>query len=136
MSDLPSTTPAALRAANRIWALTVVLIYAVFGALWILLSDKAVAWLFGGPSQAALASTIKGWAFIAVTSLILYGLLHRRRAAIEGDTEDIALSNRWPLVFALVAMVITGVVGLDLFYSLTNPTASGLPSTAGERQAS
>lgn len=136
MSDLPSTTPAALRAANRIWALTVVLIYAVFGALWILLSDKAVAWLFGGPSQAALASTIKGWAFIAVTSLILYGLLHRRRAASEGGTEDIALSNRWPLVFALVAMVITGVVGLDLFYSLTNPTASGLPSTAGERQAS
>jgi diguanylate cyclase (GGDEF)-like protein/PAS domain S-box-containing protein len=64
--------PAAPRGVFR-----VVLVYAGFGALWILLSDHALELLFRNQQQFAWASTIKGWAFIGVTSLLLYGLVRR-----------------------------------------------------------
>ncbi len=57
--------------------LTIVLLYAAFAGLWILLSDKAVLWLFEDPERITLASTLKGWLFVAVTSLLLYGLLRQ-----------------------------------------------------------
>ena len=55
-----------------------VLVYAAFAAVWILLSDRAVAALFVDPTWFALASTLKGWLFVAVTSVLLYGLMRRR----------------------------------------------------------
>jgi len=58
-------------------ALKIVVVYAVFACLWILLSDNAVAWLFTDPARMTLISTIKGWLFVAVTSLLLYGLIQR-----------------------------------------------------------
>ncbi|MEF8717276.1 MAG: PAS domain-containing protein [Candidatus Accumulibacter necessarius] len=58
-------------------ALRLVLIYAIFAGLWIVLSDKAVAWLLQDPGHILLASTLKGWLFVAVTSLLLYGLVRR-----------------------------------------------------------
>ncbi len=58
-------------------ALRIVVVYAVFACLWILLSDNAVAWLFTDPARITLISTIKGWLFVAVTSLLLYGLIQR-----------------------------------------------------------
>jgi len=57
--------------------LGVVFTYAVVAALWILLSDKAAEWLFRDPAKLTLASTLKGWLFVAVTSLLLYGLVRR-----------------------------------------------------------
>ena len=57
--------------------LTVVLVYAIFAGLWILLSDKALSWLVSAPAEAALINTLKGWLFVAVTSLLLYGLMRR-----------------------------------------------------------
>ena len=58
-------------------ALRLVLTYAVFAGLWILLSDEAVLWLFSNPAQIGLVSTLKGWLFVAVTSVMLYGLIRR-----------------------------------------------------------
>jgi PAS domain S-box-containing protein len=55
------------------------LAYAVLATLWIVLSDEAVAWLFGDPPTIILVSTLKGWLFVGVTSLLLYRLLHQRR---------------------------------------------------------
>ncbi|MDZ4252425.1 MAG: PAS domain-containing protein [Sulfuritalea sp.] len=66
-----------IRAAGAV-ALKVVLVYAVFAGLWILLSDKALGWLFSDPTQLVLASTMKGWLFVAVTSLLLFGFIRRR----------------------------------------------------------
>lgn len=74
------------RAVNA--ALRLVLIYAVFSCLWILLSDKAVAWLFDDPAMMTLVSMLKGWLFVAVTSLMLYVLV---RGLIE---ETLALTHR------------------------------------------
>ena len=62
---------------SRNGILRIVLTYTTVASLWILLSDKAVEWLFSDPAQFTLASTLKGWLFVAVTSLLLYGLLRR-----------------------------------------------------------
>jgi len=75
--------------------LRLVLIYAVFAGLWILLSDRALVWLYSDPAQIVVASTLKGWLFVAVTSLLLYRLIRRLldqaltvfRRELEAQTE-------------------------------------------------
>lgn len=56
---------------------TVVLAYAVFASAWILLSDQTLALLFSEPRTLIRASMVKGWFFVAVTSLLLYFLVRR-----------------------------------------------------------
>ncbi|MBK7616698.1 MAG: PAS domain-containing protein [Burkholderiales bacterium] len=58
-------------------ALGVVLIYAAFAALWILLSDRLVALFVSDPSLVLTLSMLKGWLFVAVTSALLYLLIRR-----------------------------------------------------------
>ncbi len=65
----------------------IVLTYAVFASLWILLSDKVVAWLFNDPSLITLAATLKGWLFVGITSLLLYRLLRRLPGSSATDIE-------------------------------------------------
>jgi PAS domain S-box-containing protein len=62
---------------DRIGPARIVLLYAAFAALWILLSDEAVAWLFPDRESLIQASMVKGWLFVAVTSLLLYFLISR-----------------------------------------------------------
>jgi two-component system, cell cycle sensor histidine kinase and response regulator CckA len=57
--------------------LKVVLAYATFAALWILLSDRAVGLIFHDSAQLTMVSTLKGWLFVVVTSVLLYGLVDR-----------------------------------------------------------
>ena len=102
---------------TRAHVLNVVLTYAAVASLWILLSDKAVEWLFSTPAQFALASTIKGWLFILITALMLYTMLRRR---INQSTASPRLSGRqWlpilllnSLILALTAMAIAQNIGL------------------------
>ncbi len=58
-------------------ALLVAVIYAAFGALWILLSDEALKLLVQDAGQFAAVSLFKGWLYVLATSLLLYGLLRR-----------------------------------------------------------
>ena len=51
--------------------------YAVFASLWIIFSDNLLAWLFSDPALIVLVSTLKGGAFVAMTSLLLYGFVRR-----------------------------------------------------------
>ena len=102
---------------TRAHVLNVVLTYAAVASLWILLSDKAVEWLFSTPAQFALASTIKGWLFILITALMLYAMLRRR---ISQSTASPRLSGRqWlpivllnGLILALAIMAIAQNIGL------------------------
>ena len=55
----------------------VVLAYAVFAALWILGSDGLLGLLVSDPQLMARISLVKGWAFVGVTSVLLYGLMRR-----------------------------------------------------------
>lgn len=64
-------------------ALRVAGIYALFGALWILLSDQAVSRLFNSPEAITRASMVKGWLFVTVTSILLYLLIQRMLARLQ-----------------------------------------------------
>ena len=59
-------------------ALVIGLLYALFGGLWILLSDQALAYFISDPDLRSHLQTAKGWLFIAITSLLLYAGLTRR----------------------------------------------------------
>ncbi len=75
-------------------ALRVVLVYAAFASLWILLSDRLVSAFISDPQTIALVSTLKGWLFVAVTSLLLYGLIKRLAAQIAATaTREIAAQS-------------------------------------------
>jgi len=92
----------------------IVLIYAVFSSLWILLSDKIMAWLFTDPAQIILASTLKGWLFVAVTTLLLYKLLQRLPGSSNVNIEDLGGSAAlvsWPRwQFYVFAVTVTWAV--------------------------
>mgnify|MGYP002776219674 CR=1 FL=1 len=53
------------------------LIYAAFATLWILVSDHLVAWMVSDPVLVTRVSVAKGWFFVVVTTLLLYGLIRR-----------------------------------------------------------
>jgi len=96
--------------------LKIVLIYAVFAGLWILLSDSAVNWLFGDATFIKAAQSLKGWLFVGVTSLLLYLLLKNMTTTPE-QTEVPALHRRmvdWPLwqvyLFAVAITLVTLLV--------------------------
>lgn len=73
---------------------TVVLTYAVFAGLWILLSDRAMGALFADPVLLMRASMVKGWFFVAVTSALLYVLVRRLTVAlIAGHRRELALER-------------------------------------------
>ena len=57
--------------------LRLVLIYAGFASLWILVSDELVVMILSDPPAVLLASTLKARLFVAVTSALLYALVNR-----------------------------------------------------------
>ena len=57
--------------------LAVVVAYAIFASLWILFSDELLGMLVTDHELLVRASIAKGWAFVAVTALLLYGLVAR-----------------------------------------------------------
>ncbi len=111
----------------------VVLIYAVFAAGWILLSDSLVNLLVSDPDDAAALRTLKGWAFVAVTSMLLWGLLRRMTA---GDAPAPAASRlaAWGwlkgdgvrslvLPFALLAAAVVALAYASAVFSLRERNA-------------
>lgn len=93
--------------------LGIVLVYATFAALWILLSDRILLWLFADPVDLALASTLKGWAFVLCTSLLLLGLLRRRERA--GSVPRPPVAMRRPLLpFALLTLAIVAITAAGI----------------------
>ena len=61
----------------RAGVVRIVGIYAVFAALWILLSDRAVGALSDDAARITALSMWKGWFFVAVTSGLLYLLMRQ-----------------------------------------------------------
>ena len=66
-------------------AARIVIVYATFASTWILFSDQLVAELFHNPSHLAMANTVKGWLFVAVTSVLLYWQMRRRTGLVSGE---------------------------------------------------
>lgn len=80
-------------------AAKIVLLYAVFAALWILLSDKIVGLIFADPAYWIIASTLKGWLFVLVTTLLLFGAIVRlgRRLAARDPNDPWIVAATTPL---------------------------------------
>ena len=108
-AHLPATAsgkPALAAARAPTDVLRVVLAYAVFASLWILLSDTVVGWLFSDPARMVLVSTIKGWLFVVVTSLLLYGLIRRLRdQVLAGARQELAAQAEKARALALLAAI-------------------------------
>ncbi len=98
--------------------LILVLVYAGFTSLWILLSDQVLEWLLDDAADFALASNFKGWVFVALTSLLLYGLLKRRsretRESRLGRTHG--RTPNW--LFVLFAAVTIGLSTATIVYTI------------------
>jgi len=98
---------------DRAPVLGVVFVYFIFATLWILFSDKAVELLFDTTEEILLASVVKGWLFVVVTSILLYGLVQRLRRAESGAETTGIDSIRRPftlLALFVIAMTTLGVV--------------------------
>ncbi len=65
------------RSRNRNAVLKIVAVYAFFAALWIFLSDKALDAIIPSPDKWATFAIVKGWFFVAITSMLLYFLIER-----------------------------------------------------------
>lgn len=57
------------------WRVSV--LYALFGGVWILLSDRILAHFVHDLATLTLLQTYKGWAFVLFGSLLIFSLLHR-----------------------------------------------------------
>jgi PAS domain S-box-containing protein len=66
--------------------LKVALTYALFGGLWILLSDHLLAALIHDPGMQTNLQTVKGWAFVALSAILIDTLL-RRHLALNQQAE-------------------------------------------------
>ena len=73
---------------------SIVLAYVVSSVLWIALSDRVLGALVSDPAASVIISTLKGWAFVALTGAMLAGMLrrydaHRARQASELEAREI-----------------------------------------------
>jgi len=65
--------------SENVWpALKIGLIYATAGALWVLLSDRVLAYFTTDMQVLTQIQTYKGWAFILVTAVLVFFLVHRK----------------------------------------------------------
>lgn len=64
------------------------LIYALFGVLWILLSDRAAAFLFPpGVTGHEYVQTIKGWFYVLASAALIYFIIHRDVRSLRESEE-------------------------------------------------
>jgi len=70
-------------------SLTIVGGYFGISALWIAFSDRLVGRLSSDTEQLVTMSTAKGWLFVGVTTLLLYGALRRRDQSIARRQESL-----------------------------------------------
>jgi len=125
--------------AERNHVLKIVLLYALFAGAWILFSDKAVETMFGDPAQIIHVSMIKGWLFVVVTTVLLYGLVMRLLGKIEAAhrhemtvAEEGLRTSR--LLAALAASSDDAIYAKDTAgrYLLFNPAASRFVGKAAD----
>lgn len=64
-------------------AVEIALLYALFGSLWIILSDRLLEKLFDTPTLVTDIQTLKGWGFVFVTSVGLYTLIHKNVQSLQ-----------------------------------------------------
>ena len=74
-----------LRFWNSNEAIMISFVYAVFGILWILLSDMLLAVIIPNPEDYKHFQTYKGWFYILITTVMVYLLIHRRMMLLKKE---------------------------------------------------
>ena len=113
-SGPPAPAPGPTAAVMR-----VVLVYALFAALWILGSDGLLGLLVSDPLLMAQVGMVKGWAFVVATSVLLYAMLRRMvgRPDRSGPARaPVAPGMRAPLVFVSLTVGALTVAALAANY--------------------
>ena len=72
----------------------VTVIYAVVGALWILFSDRLLALLVSDPDKVTQLQTVKGWAYVGFTALLLAWLIGRYTERLHQEQTQVRRLNR------------------------------------------
>lgn len=78
----------------RLTTLRIPLVYAIFGLLWILFTDLLLFMLVRDIDVIAQIQTYKGWLFVILSTLIIYGLVARSAQQNEAAQEALAQSER------------------------------------------
>jgi diguanylate cyclase (GGDEF)-like protein/PAS domain S-box-containing protein len=97
----------------------IVLIYAVFAGLWVLISDEVMTWLPSDNEAPMAMQTLKGWLFVGITSTLLYLLLRRLTDSDEPRrTTAHAMLFNWKLwqvyLFAILVTLFTLLARLEI----------------------
>lgn len=96
--------------------LQVVLLYALFASLWILTSDYLVGRVFADPDSLHFANTLKGLAFVTVTSVLLFVTLARLLGQkLPDDASRTAIPGHTPLG---ARQLVLGVLALSTAFAL------------------
>lgn len=64
--------------SSRNEAVTIAILYAIIGVLWILLSDRLCEYIFRDVNVYKQIQTYKGWFYILITTIILFFLVKRK----------------------------------------------------------
>lgn len=113
--------------------LRVALLYAIFGGLWILLSDRLLAGLIPDIATLSAVQTYKGWAFVLASALLIFFLLRRDlilRQAAESNLRESEARYRNLLEVAPVGIAVHSE-GKVVF---TNPAGVQLLGAESEAQ--
>lgn len=81
------------------------LIYALLASGWILLSDRILAAVISDPRIRVTAGIFKGWFFVAVSALLLYGLISRLSRRVRESEAQLAHADRLASVGTMAASV-------------------------------
>ncbi|MDP3809723.1 MAG: ATP-binding protein [Hydrogenophaga sp.] len=97
----------------------VVAMYSLFASLWILTSDTLLAALVADREVALTLGMYKGWLFVAITALLLLGLLRgvAGPAAKVGRARPDAGIQPWLVPFGIGAFAVTLMTGAALIVS-------------------
>jgi light-regulated signal transduction histidine kinase (bacteriophytochrome) len=75
-------------------SLMIATIYAVFGGLWILFSDRILASFVTDAAIMSKIQTYKGWTYVAVTALLVYILVRSMEKTLNGYLGKLRVKNK------------------------------------------
>jgi len=105
-------------------AARVAVAYAVFGAVWIFGSDRVLEALISDPHRMTMVQTYKGWAFVALSTLLLFLAVRREWLHRERAESALRASEALHRALAESAQDPVFLVGRDERIAYANPAAA------------